>query len=62
MTGGGFEGRRLNIVDARHAGEFKEKLAKATKRKLVLVPQIYICKPAKVQARLRTPIFRHNAN
>jgi galactokinase len=29
-----------------HAGEFKEKLAKAYQKETGLVPQIYICKPA----------------
>jgi len=46
MTGGGFGGSTINIVDARHAGEFKEKLAKAYQKETGLVPQIYICKPA----------------
>ena len=46
MTGGGFGGATINLVDARHAGEFKEKMAKAYQKETGLVPQIYICKPA----------------
>src|SRR5580692_11705108 len=46
MTGGGFGGATINLVDARHAGEFKEKIAKAYQKETGLVPQIYICKPA----------------
>jgi galactokinase len=46
MTGGGFGGSTINLVDARNAGEFKEKLAKAYQKETGLVPQIYICKPA----------------
>jgi galactokinase len=46
MTGGGFGGATINLVDARHAGEFKEKIGKAYQKETGLVPQIYICKPA----------------
>jgi galactokinase len=46
MTGGGFGGATINLVDAPHAGEFKEKMAKSYERETGLVPQIYICKPA----------------
>jgi galactokinase len=46
MTGGGFGGATINLVDARHAGEFKERMAKSYQRETGLVPQIYICKPA----------------
>jgi galactokinase len=46
MTGGGFGGATINLVDARYAGEFKEKIAKSYQRETGLVPQIYICKPA----------------
>jgi galactokinase len=46
MTGGGFGGAAINLVDARYAGEFKEKIAKSYQRETGLVPQIYICKPA----------------
>jgi galactokinase len=46
MTGGGFGGATINLVDARHAGEFKEKIAKAYRHETGLMPQIYICNPA----------------
>ncbi len=46
MTGGGFGGATINLVDARYAGQFKEKMAKSYQKETGLVPQIYICKPA----------------
>jgi galactokinase len=46
MTGGGFGGATINLVDARYAGEFKEKMAKSYQKETGLVPQIYICKPS----------------
>jgi galactokinase len=46
MTGGGFGGATINLVDAQHAGEFKEKMVKAYQHETGLMPQIYICKPA----------------
>jgi galactokinase len=46
MTGGGFGGATITLVDARYAGEFKEKIGKSYQRETGLVPQIYICKPA----------------
>jgi galactokinase len=46
MTGGGFGGATINLVDAERAGEFKEKMAKAYRHETGLVPQIYICNPA----------------
>jgi galactokinase len=46
MTGGGFGGATISLVDERHAGAFKEKIAKCYQRETGLVPQIYICKPA----------------
>jgi galactokinase len=46
MTGGGFGGATINLVDARQAGQFKEKIGKAYQKETGLVPQIYICKPA----------------
>jgi galactokinase len=46
MTGGGFGGATINLVEARHAGEFKEKIGKAYQKETGLMPQIYICRPA----------------
>jgi galactokinase len=54
MTGGGFGGATINLVDARHAGEFKEKLAKSYQKETGLMPQIYICKPAEGAGPLAT--------
>jgi galactokinase len=54
MTGGGFGGATINLVDARYAGEFKEKLAKSYQKETGLMPQIYICKPAEGAGPLAT--------
>jgi galactokinase len=55
MTGGGFGGATINLVDARHAGEFKEKIAKAYQHETGLMPQIYICKPAEGASAVALP-------
>jgi galactokinase len=46
MTGGGFGGATINLVDARYAAEFREKMAKSYRNETGLLPQIFICKPA----------------
>jgi galactokinase len=46
MTGGGFGGATINLVDAHYATEFKEKIAKSYQKETGLLPQIYICRPA----------------
>lgn len=46
MTGGGFGGSTINLVDAHCAAEFKEKMAKSYQKETGLLPQIYICRPA----------------
>jgi galactokinase len=46
MTGGGFGGATINLVDAHYAAEFKEKIAKSYQKETGLLPQIYICRPA----------------
>jgi galactokinase len=46
MTGGGFGGATINLVDAHYAAEFREKMAKSYQKETGLQPQIYICRPA----------------
>lgn len=52
MTGGGFGGATINLVDARCAAEFKEKIAKSYQKETGRVPQIYICRPAESASRV----------
>jgi galactokinase len=46
MTGGGFGGCTINLVDKRHAEEFRRQVAKAYENATGLKPQIYICSAA----------------
>ena len=46
MTGGGFGGSTINLVEARHAPQFKENMAAAYQTKTGIAPQICICTPA----------------
>jgi galactokinase len=46
MTGGGFGGSTINLVEACCAGEFTERVAGAYRKKTGMVPQIHICAPA----------------
>src|SRR5580692_10270053 len=46
MTGGGFGGATINLVDATYVAEFKEKIAKSYQKETGLLPHIYICRPA----------------
>jgi galactokinase len=46
MTGGGFGGCTINLVDVRHAEEFREQVAGAYERATGLRPEIYICSAA----------------
>ena len=44
MTGGGFGGCTINLVDAAHAQEFQQKVSAAYKSATGLQPDIYVCK------------------
>ncbi|MDP9340087.1 MAG: galactokinase [Acidobacteriota bacterium] len=44
MTGGGFGGCTINLVDVRHAREFQQKVSAAYKSATGLQPDIYVCK------------------
>lgn len=46
MTGGGFGGSTINLVEARRATQFKENMAAAYQAKTGIAPQICICAPA----------------
>ena len=43
MTGGGFGGCTINLVDAEHAGEFRARVAADYEAAMALRPDIYIC-------------------
>ena len=46
MTGGGFGGCTVNLVDAGAAEAFRETVARGYKRRTGISPDIYICSPA----------------
>jgi galactokinase len=46
MTGGGFGGCTVNLVDPASAGEFQAKISAAYKEKFNKEPQIYGCRPS----------------
>jgi len=46
MTGGGFGGSTINLVESRFADAFAENMARGYEKKTGIVPQIYICAPA----------------
>jgi galactokinase len=43
MTGGGFGGCTINLVDAGHVEQFKETVAPQYERVTSLKPEIYVC-------------------
>ncbi len=46
MTGGGFGGATINLVDAQRAGAFAESMASAYQKETGIVPTILVCMPA----------------
>ena len=46
MTGGGFGGSTINLVESRFADAFAENMARGYEKETGIVPQIYICAPA----------------
>ena len=46
MTGGGFGGSTINLVEARCADQFAENVARSYDKETGVFPQIYICTPA----------------
>jgi len=45
MTGGGFGGATINLVDANHAQRFATKIAEAYQEKTGIAAQVYVCEP-----------------
>jgi len=43
MTGGGFGGSTINLVESRFADAFRENMARGYEKETGIVPQIYIC-------------------
>ena len=52
LTGGGFGGCTVNLVEAAHAAEFAEKLAKKYASRVGIQPQIHICRASEGARRL----------
>jgi galactokinase len=46
MTGGGFGGCTVNLVDADRAGEFKVHIARMYQQATGIAPEVYVCEPA----------------
>ena len=46
MTGGGFGGATINLVDAQHASEFAERVAEGYQKETGIAAAVYICVPA----------------
>jgi galactokinase len=46
MTGGGFGGCTINLVDPRHVDSFKANVAEAYERSTRRKPEIYVCSAA----------------
>ncbi|MGB2669950.1 MAG: galactokinase [Candidatus Acidiferrum sp.] len=46
MTGGGFGGATINLVEARHAAAFAESVAKGYQKETGITAVVYICMPA----------------
>ena len=55
MTGGGFGGATINLVDARHAENFSSKVAAAYRAATGISPEIYICTPVDGADELSSP-------
>jgi galactokinase len=46
MTGGGFGGCTVNLVDLTHAQSFAEQISEGYQRSLAIKPDVYICSAA----------------
>jgi galactokinase len=46
MTGGGFGGCTINLVDARRVGDFKSEIVSRYKAETSLLPEVYVCSAA----------------
>ena len=54
MTGGGFGGATINLVDARRAARFAENVAKAYQEKTGIACATYVCMPAEGASRVES--------
>jgi galactokinase len=54
MTGGGFGGSTINLVESRFADAFAENMARGYEKETGIVPQIYICAPAEGAGAIRS--------
>jgi galactokinase len=45
MTGGGFGGCTINLVDAQHTNDFRDRVAHEYEKAMRLNPEIYVCSP-----------------
>jgi len=55
MTGGGFGGATINLVDAEHATAFAETVAKGYQKETGIAAAVYICMPADGASLVETP-------
>jgi len=55
MTGGGFGGATINLVEARHAAGFAESVAKGYQKETGITPVVYICMPADGASLVESP-------
>jgi len=58
MTGGGFGGSTINLVEARFADAFAEKVARGYQKETGIAPRIQICTPAEGAALVEPSDFR----
>lgn len=55
MTGGGFGGATINLVEARHAAAFAESVAKGYQKETGITAVVYICMPADGASLVESP-------
>ncbi|MGC1485162.1 MAG: galactokinase [Candidatus Acidiferrum sp.] len=55
MTGGGFGGATINLVEARHAAAFAESVAKGYQKETGIAAVVYICMPADGASLVESP-------
>jgi galactokinase len=55
MTGGGFGGATINLVEARHAASFAESVAKGYQKETGITAVVYTCRPADGASLVESP-------
>ena len=55
MTGGGFGGCTINLVEAAHAGRFATEIGKAYRHATGLSPGVYVCLASEGASEMRHP-------